>query len=332
MTPGDARSRNCGSDMTAMTNIPTELLRTLVAVVDLRSFTKAAHSLGVTQPAVSAQIKRLQMLLGSELLDKSAPGVCLTAKGETVVNEARRMLSINDRLVQLAGPEPATRTLRVGMPGDFVGRLLWRPLDLFRRRWPDVHLHVRAGPSAPLNNDLQHADLDLIVAISGTKPLDNSRFHWLEEMVWVRAPLTRLDFSAPIPLISHGRDCITHQHVTSCLEEAGFAYDLVFTGSSFVSLTSAVGAGFGIMAVPRSLFTTGDLVIWEDGPLPRVPPIVCSVRVRPDAGESLAQLAGAFADALLPAPSHAGAEHDVGRSMGGGGLEETMGITFNRDN
>ena len=41
-----------------MTNIPTELLRTLVAVVDLRSFTKAAQSLGVTQPAVSAQIKR----------------------------------------------------------------------------------------------------------------------------------------------------------------------------------------------------------------------------------------------------------------------------------
>ena len=61
-----------------MTNIPTELLRTLVAVVELRSFTKAARSLGVTQPAVSAQIKRLQGLLGTELLDKSAPGVTLT--------------------------------------------------------------------------------------------------------------------------------------------------------------------------------------------------------------------------------------------------------------
>src|SRR5512140_1467181 len=105
-----------------MINIPTELLRTLIAVVDLRSFTKAAQSLGVTQPAVSAQIKRLQGLLGSELLDKRAPGVSLTPKGEIVVNEARRMLSINDRLVQLAGPEPAKRTLRVGMPSDFDGR------------------------------------------------------------------------------------------------------------------------------------------------------------------------------------------------------------------
>ena len=47
-----------------MLNIPTDLLRTLLAVVDMRSFTKAAQMIGVTQPAVSAQIKRLQYLLG----------------------------------------------------------------------------------------------------------------------------------------------------------------------------------------------------------------------------------------------------------------------------
>ncbi len=318
--------------MTAMTNIPTELLRTLVAVVDMRSFTKAAQFLGVTQPAVSAQIKRLQALLGSELLDKSAPGVTLTAKGEIVVNEARRMLSINDRLVQLAGPEPAKRTLRVGMPGDFVGRLLWRPLDLFRQRWPDVHLHVRAGPSAPLTQELGQGDLDLAVAISGTKPLQNSRFHWLEEMVWVRAPLTRIDFTAPIPLISHGRDCVTHQHVAGCLERAGFSYDSVFTGSSFVGLTSAVEAGFGVMAIPRSLFTSGDLVIWDDGPLPRLPPIMLSVRIRSDADESLTQLAAAFADAMRPAVSQPASDHSGDLpETGAGAIEESMGLTFHRE-
>ena len=103
-----------------MTNIPTELLRTLVAVVDLRSFTKAAQSLGVTQPAVSAQIKRLQVLLGADLLDKSAPGVSLTAPGELVVNYARRLLSINDQILDIAGPRPAAKTIRVGATGDFT--------------------------------------------------------------------------------------------------------------------------------------------------------------------------------------------------------------------
>ena len=47
-------------EVQGMTNIPTELLRALIAVVDQRSFTKAAVVLGLTQPAVSAQIKRLQ--------------------------------------------------------------------------------------------------------------------------------------------------------------------------------------------------------------------------------------------------------------------------------
>src|SRR5512134_87278 len=82
-----------------MINIPTDLLRTLLAVIDLRSFTRAAQSLGVTQPAVSAQIKRLQMLLGADLFDKSAPGVTLTAKGEVIVNYARRMLALNDQML-----------------------------------------------------------------------------------------------------------------------------------------------------------------------------------------------------------------------------------------
>ncbi len=301
--------------VTGMTNIPTELLRTLVAVVDLRSFTKAAHFLGVTQPAVSAQIKRLQGLLGSELLDKSAPGVSLTPKGEIVVNEARRMLSINDRLVQLSGPDPARRTLRVGLPNDFGPRLLPRPLGLFRRRWPDVHLHVRADEGDALVQDFSQGNLDLVVAVgSGTKPLENSRFHWLEEMVWSHSPLTRLDPSRPIPLVSHGRHCTIHQHVADGLERAGFAYDLVFTGSCLAGLTAAVSAGFGVLAMPRSLFQPGDLMIVEDGPLPRLAPIVLSVRIRGDAEESLARLAEAFADAMQPS---AGERAD--RAAGGRG-------------
>lgn len=82
-----------------MQNIPTDLLRTLVSVIDLRSFTKAAQVLGITQPAVSAQIKRLQSLIGHELLDKSAPGVSLTPRGVALVAQARRLLAINDEIL-----------------------------------------------------------------------------------------------------------------------------------------------------------------------------------------------------------------------------------------
>src|SRR5205823_6517132 len=128
-----------------MLNIPTDLLRTLVAVVDLRSFTKAAHSLGVTQPAVSAQIKRLQFLLGYELLDKSAPGVSLTPQGQDVVAAARRMLSINDEILRTTGGGARAETLRVGIPGDFAGARIPPVLAGFRTRWPHVRFNVSAA-------------------------------------------------------------------------------------------------------------------------------------------------------------------------------------------
>src|SRR5262245_24325752 len=128
-----------------MTNIPTELLRTLVAVVDLRSFTKAAQSLGVTQPAVSAQIKRLQGLLGTELLDKSAPGVTLTSAGELVVNYARRLLSINDQILDFATPRPASHTLRIGATGDFTAAHISHGLACFRARHPHLRFLVHSA-------------------------------------------------------------------------------------------------------------------------------------------------------------------------------------------
>ena len=163
-----------------MVNIPTELLRTLISVVDLRSFTKAAQALGVTQPAVSAQIKRLQMLLGSEILDKSAPGVTLTPMGEMVVNHARRLLSINDHILGLATPQPPSQTIRIGVPGDFVSPHLPWTLAEFKTRWPDVRFTVRNGISEMLRDELRQGQLDLVIGLSATASIE-ARQQWSEE-------------------------------------------------------------------------------------------------------------------------------------------------------
>lgn len=56
-----------------MRNIPTDLLRTFLAVIDLKSHTRAAEQLGRTQPAISLQMKKLQELLDVSLFVKDAP-------------------------------------------------------------------------------------------------------------------------------------------------------------------------------------------------------------------------------------------------------------------
>ena len=282
-----------------MINIPTELLRTFVAVVDLRSFTKAAQSLGITQPAVSAQVKRLQQLLGGDLMDKSAPGVALTQMGETVLAYARRLLAINDQILSFSGPPAAApHAIRVGMPGDFVGAALWRTLRRFRGSRPDIRFHVKSGPSESLARDMREGGLDVALTVSGAAPRDDARFHWSEDLVWVRAPQTEIDPRAPVPLVSHGEKCVAHRQVADALERAGFAFDPPFTETSLTSLTSAVGAGLGVMALPRCVSQGADLAIWDDAPLPPLPKIVCNVCVRAGADDVVDQFARALADAF----------------------------------
>src|SRR5258707_11596317 len=95
----DADKSNKSNFWQGQINIPTELLRTFVAVYELGSYTKAAQLFDLTQPAVSAHMKKLETILGGDLIEKKSSGISLTARGEQAMRSARRLLAINDELV-----------------------------------------------------------------------------------------------------------------------------------------------------------------------------------------------------------------------------------------
>jgi DNA-binding transcriptional LysR family regulator len=289
-----------------MTNIPTELLRTLVAVVNLRSFTKAAQSLGVTQPAVSAQIKRLQSLLGAELLDKSAPGVSLTSAGELVVNYARRLLSINDQILDIAGPRPAAKTMRIGATGDFTAGGIALGLTCAHAQRPDLRFEVYSSNIDTLLRDLREGDADLVVWVSGTGPTLDTRFYWTEPVVWVRSASTEIDSTRPLPLVSYGEECLFTRNAIAALGKDGRQCELAFVSSSLLGLGAAVAAGFGVMALPRSRADIPGVTIWEDAPLPKLSDIFCGIYVRMGTdAEEREQVAESLASALRPESKNA---------------------------
>lgn len=289
-----------------MTNIPTDLLRALVAVVDCRSFTKAAAALGVTQPAVSAQIKRLQVLLGSELFDRSSHDINLTPQGELVVSHARRLLSLNDQIVYIggAGPRPEL-VIRVGTPSDFVASRLPSTLARFREHCPDVRFIVRTDYFESLLRALHSGGLDLFVGLSMHRPND-ARHIWAHETVWVRGLTSDLDPSRPIPLISYGESSVYYQLAVQALKKAGLDWEVVFTGPSMVSLTGAVAAGLGVMPIIRRRANDSRMVIWEDGPLPKLPDLYSGIFIREGgARAAYEQLADEIAEVLNPQPAAA---------------------------
>jgi len=282
-----------------MTNIPTDLLRTLIAVVDQCSFTRAAAELGLTQPAVSGQIKRLQFLLGCEVLDRSSQVMKLTPHGELVVAQARRMLSINDQIVQIGGIGPRPElVIRVGTSSDYIASILPGMLAHLRERWPDVRFIVRTGFFDALARDLRSGNLDVLIGLAMTRPHD-ARHAWAQETVWVRGVTTALDFNRPVPLVSYGEPCVYYRLAVQALKSAGLDWENVFTGPSMVSLSSAVVAGLGVMALIRRRAGDNGMVVWEDAPLPKLPDLYSGVYIREGgARAAYEQLADEIAETL----------------------------------
>jgi DNA-binding transcriptional LysR family regulator len=282
-----------------MINIPTDLLRTLIAVIDLRSFTRAAHSLGVTQPAVSAQIKRLQTMLDVDLFDKSAPGVTLTAKGEQVVSYARRMIALNDQMLDATTHGGPTTHLRIGLAVDYFEGPVLGVLAAFRTHHPELRLQISSAHSAALLRDLRRGDYDLVVAASADEqPASESR-RWLEPSAWGAVSESAVGAEGPVPLLVVGESSLSRRLSVAALEQAGVDYQIVYAGGSFGGLVKAAKAGLGVACWARRLLIDAGLQVFDSTrKLPNVQAVYGGVHLRE--GAQPAEL-DALADSITAA-------------------------------
>jgi DNA-binding transcriptional LysR family regulator len=120
----------------------TRQLQAFCAVVEKKSFSQAAEQLGVTQPAVSLQVRALEQRLGQSLLDRSGRRVEPTEVGRRLYRSAQRMLALEEQLLDevSAGDGRLTGTLAIGAstgPGAHLVPLL---LCDFQREHPDLRV------------------------------------------------------------------------------------------------------------------------------------------------------------------------------------------------
>ncbi|OUM85325.1 MAG: hypothetical protein BAA01_14895 [Bacillus thermozeamaize] len=138
-------------------------IRAFTLVVEKGSFSEAADSMGLTQPAVSQQIKTLEEELGSPLLDRSAPGVGLTPAGRLAYEKGKQLLAIWEELAETtrAMQGKLAGTLHIGastIPGTY---LIPRWMSLFVKQHPLVEIKLQIGDSREMLHKMINRQVDL---------------------------------------------------------------------------------------------------------------------------------------------------------------------------
>ncbi|MFB6893205.1 LysR family transcriptional regulator [Kitasatospora sp. NPDC056327] len=138
-------------------------LQTFIAVYHTGSFTKAARELGITQPAVTQQIRSLEGVLGRPLFHRTPKGALPTVEGEALAHDVRGPLAALDTAVRRHfGGSPSNRPLRLGGPAELISARVMPCLGGLITCGLDVR--VSLGEAAGLLESLRAGHLDIVVS------------------------------------------------------------------------------------------------------------------------------------------------------------------------
>jgi DNA-binding transcriptional LysR family regulator len=244
-----------------------------VAVAEEGQFTRAAARVLVAQPAISAQILRLEQELGEPLFHRDPRAVRLTEAGEALLPHARAALTAAERgreaIASLRGLLHGR--LRLGVAGPVDHRLA-ETLGDFHRTHPAVEIVLTHEHNAPLLDALAVGDIDIGVVGVGVQPLPpqvRARVVAVEPLVLaVRPghPLGRrkrivLEALREEPMITLGHGSGLRNLLESACGQAGFTPRVVAETGELGSLVELAAEGLGVAVVPRSAVEGAEVAV-----------------------------------------------------------------------
>ncbi|RGP38969.1 LysR family transcriptional regulator [Pseudotabrizicola alkalilacus] len=228
-------------------NLDLTALRSFVAVADAGGVTRASGFLNLTQSAVSMQIKRLEEMLGVDVLDRSGRQVALTAAGEQLLGYARRMLALNDEVMERLTRDPHEGEVVLGVPHDIVYPVIPQVLQHFARSFPRMKVSLISSFTRVLKTQFGRGECDIILTTEdGVDPGGVT----LAELplVWVGAPGGVAWKGRPLKL-AYEHNCIFRQGVQAALDRAGIAWQMAVESDSTRTIEASVSADLAVHTV-----------------------------------------------------------------------------------
>lgn len=232
--------------------LESQHLRTFLAVTSTLSFTRAAHLLGVSQPSVSQQIKRLEQAAGRPLLTRDTHSVQLTEHGEAMAGFARSILAAHEEAETYFASPAMTGRLRFGAADDLALAQLPGVLRAFRQLHPSIQMELTVGQTSMLRRRLDANQLDLVFVKEAPGATTGTLVR-RDPLVWVAVPGTRLTPEEPIPLVAYSAPSLSRLTATRVLAEAGRTWRITCKVLEVNGVLAAIRAGLGIAPFPGSL-------------------------------------------------------------------------------
>jgi LysR family hydrogen peroxide-inducible transcriptional activator len=243
-----------------MIEISLRQLRYFDALAEHGRFGRAATACGITQPALSMQIKEMEDVLGAPLVERDARHVRLTRFGEEAILRIRDILRAVDELGDLAraSQDKLAGRLRVGMIPTIAPYFLPTVITTITHMHPELDIHIREALTSTLIEELTEGRLDAaIVALPVSEPSLTEVRLFEENFLLVRPAK---DEGTPVPsgkklrsmrllLLEEGH-CFRDQALSFCKMQSSLPR-LALDASSLSTLVQMVSAGMGVTLIPE---------------------------------------------------------------------------------
>lgn len=232
-------------------SIPTEIMRSVVGISEAGSITKAAKNLGLSQPALSSQIKRIEQAVGGSIFEKSANGSATTELGKLVLAQARKIVEANDQLLRLRGAAADDNSIRLGLSNVYAKKLME---EIGRSDLANVTIY--ADNSTEIAKCVLDGFVDIGILQWNPNTVIDPSIELVEErvddMTWVRSSDFTLSPGAPIPLLTWPGQ-FTHDLMIQALEQKGMVYRFAFSSPDYHARIEAAKAGIGLLISPKRM-------------------------------------------------------------------------------
>lgn len=239
-------------------------LQYLIEVARLKSFTKAADALFITQPTISKTIKSMEEELGVVLFDRIGKKIALTDAGMIIVGQAQQIVaSFHNLTAELDDLRNLKKGhIRIGLPPMVGSSFFPKVIGKFHQQYPDITIQLFEDGAKKVESDVANGILEVGVVVLPTLQEGLQSFPFVKErlnlVVHPTHPLAHRSEVELTELINDDfvlfrEDFTLHDRIIAACARVGFQPHVIYESSQWDLISQMVAVGLGITLLPETI-------------------------------------------------------------------------------